>query len=206
MKKFIRAGLTAILCAGLLSACGDKLNADTTTVYVDKKGKVTSVDVEKLDREYYDETELEEFIDKQIAEYNEDNGEKIEKKSFQVKDGEAKLTMSYDSFEDYSDFNGIEAYSGTIVKAQAEGYDFNQKFLKAPEKSGKERAEKVNKKEVIADDSNKVLIIKTNTDVKVDGKILFVSEKNASVTGKNTVSVTGNEAGEEAELTYIIYK
>ena len=43
------------------------------------------------------------------------------------------------------------------------------------------------------------------TQVQVDGTILFVSE-NASVTGKNTADVTYDILDEEAQPAYIVYK
>ena len=43
------------------------------------------------------------------------------------------------------------------------------------------------------------------TQVQVDGTILFVSE-NASVTGKNTTDVTYDILDEEAQPAYIVYK
>ena len=55
-------------------------------------------------------------------------------------------------------------------------------------------------------DNNKVVIIKANVDVKVDGTILYVSKENTKVTEKNKVSITGEGSAEEAALTYIIYK
>lgn len=58
MKKIICTILSVLLCVGLLCGCGKKTNVDTSTVFIDKKGKITSVDVENLDKEYYDEEEL----------------------------------------------------------------------------------------------------------------------------------------------------
>ena len=48
-------------------------------------------------------------------------------------------------------------------------------------------------------------MIKANVDVKVDGTVLYVSKQDTKVTAKDTVSIMGEGANEEAALTYIIY-
>lgn len=202
MKKIICVGFTMILCMGLLSGCSKKTDVDTSTVFIEKKGKITSVDVEALDKDYYDEAELESYITDHVNDYTAENGNTVEMASFTVTDQVAKLQMQYDSYEDYTAFNGIELYDGTVVEAEAAGYDFDTDFISASDEDTK----KVSKDDVLADDNNKVVIIKANVDVKVDGTILYVSKENTKVTEKNKVSITGEGSAEEAALTYIIYK
>ncbi len=202
MKKIICVGFTMILCMGLLSGCSKKTDVDTSTVFIEKKGKITSVDVEALDKDYYDEAELESYITDHVNDYTSENGNTVEMASFTVTDQVAKLQMQYDSYEDYTAFNGIELYDGTVVEAQAAGYDFDTDFISASDEDTK----KVSKDDVLADDNNKVVIIKANVDVEVDGTVLYVSKENTKVTEKNKVSITGEGSAEEAALTYIIYK
>ena len=202
MKKIICVGFTMILCMGLLSGCSKKTDVDTSTVFIEKKGKITSVDVEALDKDYYDEAELESYITDHVNDYTSENGNTVEMASFTVTDQVAKLQIQYDSYEDYTAFNGIELYDGTVVEAEAAGYDFDTDFISASDEDTK----KVSKDDVLADDNNKVVIIKANVDVKVDGTILYVSKENTKVTEKNKVSITGEGSAEEAALTYIIYK
>ena len=45
------------------------------------------------------------------------------------------------------------------------------------------------KDEILAQEDLKVVIIKANTDVKIDGRILYVSCDNVTVTGKDSVSI-----------------
>lgn len=204
MKKIIRLGLLFMLCAGLLSGCAGKTDADTGTVFIDKKGKIISVDVESLDKDYYDEGELESYIKELIESYTDKNGDTVELSSFHVKDEVAKLKMEYDSYEDYAKFNGIEFYAGTVLGAQAEGYDFGVEFYSVSD--GEDGAKAAKKEDVLKDDDNKVVIIRANLDVQVPGDILFVSKQDTEVTGKRAVSIKGEGANEEAALTYIIYK
>lgn len=203
MKKFIGTGLFIILCTGLLSGCSQQTDVETSTVFIEKKGSVVSVDVEKFDKDYYEAEELETYIEKQVDEYDGEDGS-VEKSSFDVKDGVAKLKMRYGSYEDYEKFNGIEFYIGSVVTAQAEGYGFDTEFYRVSEDFKDKKT--VDSSEVLADDDNKVAVIKANVDVQVPGKILFVSAQDTKVTAEDTVSITGKGANEEAALTYIIYQ
>lgn len=203
MKKVTGAGVLLFLCICLFSGCSQKTSVDTATVFVEKKGQIVSVDVETLDKDYYSETELEEYINDHVASYVEDNGETVELTSFEVADGVVKLQMKYDSYEDYSRFNGIDLYTGTVVTALAAGYDFDAEFSQISKDSD---VKMVSRDEVLANDDYKVAIIKANVNVQVPGSILYVSSENTKVTDKHTVSIAQEEAGEEVALTYIIYK
>lgn len=203
MKRYLCMGLVFLLAVSLFAGCGGRLNVERSTVYVQKKGTVLSADVIQFDKAHYDEAELEEGIKNQVEEYCGEAGETVSIESFAVKDGVARLNLKFDTFEDYRDFIQIELYSGNIVKARAEGYDFDAEFFSVSD--GEKKS--VSKEEVLEEDDNKVVIIKANLDVKVDGTILYVSGENTTVSKKDTASITGDEErSEEADVTYIVYK
>ena len=180
MKRLGCIGLTIMICAGMLAGCGSSLEADTNTVYVSKHGKVVSMDVEQLDQSYYDETELKEFVDSAVDEYNTENGKNsVKVDDLTVEDGTAKLRMDYETVDDYTAFNGVELYEGKIVQALAAGYDFDTDFA-GVDKDGS--------------------VTGVTTDVKIDGKILYVSCDNVTVTGKDSVSI---KEGTGIEKTWI---
>ena len=82
-----------------------------------------------LRRSYYDETELKEFVDSAVDEYNTENGKNsVKVDDLTVEDGTAKLRMDYETVDDYTAFNGVELYEGKIVQALAAGYDFDTDF------------------------------------------------------------------------------
>lgn len=203
MKRIICFGLMLVLCMGVFTGCAGKMDVDTSTVFVDRKGHVVSVDVEKLDKDYYDVSELEDYITEHVTDYTAENGETVKKEAFEAEEGIAKLQMKYDSYEDYAKFNGIEMYVGTVVQAQADGYDFDVAFNSVSDGKMQESA---TQEDVLSHDDYKLVVIKANVNVQVNGTIFYVSKQNTEVTGKNTVSITGEEASEEAALTYIIYK
>ncbi len=207
MKKILCVGLMSVFCLGAMTGCAKNTEVDESTVFVQKKGEIISVDVEKLDKDYYDAAELESYIDEHVTDYVADNGENVSKESFAVEEGIAKLEMKYNSYEDYSAFNGIEFFEGTVLAAQAEGYDFDAQFYSVSADGEASDIAAVSKEEVLADDENKVVIIRANVAVQVKGKILYVSgQQDVEVIDKNTVRITGEDSNEEAELTYIIYK
>ncbi len=136
------------------------------------------MDVEQLDQSYYDETELKEFVDSAVEEYNTENGKNsVKVDDLTVEDGTAKLRMDYETVDDYTAFNGVELYEGKIVQALAAGYDFDTDFA-GVDKDGSVTG--VTRGDILAQEDLKVVIIKAKTDVSIDGKILYVSCDNVT--------------------------
>ena len=105
--------------------------------------------------------------------------------------------MDYETVDDYTAFNGVELYEGKIVQALAAGYDFDTDFA-GVDKDGSVTG--VTREDILAQEDLKVVIIKANTDVKIEGKILYVSCDNVTVTGKDSVSI---KEGTGIEKTWI---
>lgn len=206
MKRKCSIMLGIVLCAGLLSACGNSFTADTATIYVEKNGKVISVDVDSFEEDYYDKTELQEYITEAVEAYTKDNGKGSVKIAELTTDSEvAKLTMEYQSVEDYASFNNEELFQGTVTEALAAGYDFETVFLKVEDG---EITERVTTKQVKASSDLKVVITDKNANIKIDGTICYVSE-NVSELRAEDIAVVADEdtdAFEKNGNTYIIYK
>ncbi len=187
MRNGWKAGIAALLCAGMLAGCGKSVEADASLVYVDKKGAVTSVDVESLDVNTYDETEFEAFVDEAVEEYNAVNGKNsVKSEGITVEEGVAKLQMKYKTAEDYAAFNGIEFYAGTVVDSLAAGYTYDTDFVKVEDGTATGTA---SKQEIYAEEGLKVVIIRANTNVQVEGKICYVSTENVRLAGPDSVSI-----------------
>ncbi len=195
MKRMMRVGVLLVLTAAVLGGCGKEFSADTDTVYVQKKGTIKGANVAAFDKEYYDEAELEGFINDTVDTYVAKAGEgTVAVTSFAVEDGTAHVYLDYAGAEDYAQFNGVDFYAGTVLDSQADGYDIPKEFNAATDKDTTWDA-----------DGNKIVIIGQQTQVKVDGTILFVTP-NAEVVDKNTVNVTYDILDEEAQPAYIVYK
>lgn len=207
MKKRISLCLIVVLTMTFLTACGGSLKADRNTVYVQKNGKITGAAVEEFNKDYYDEAELETYVEEQVQEYVAEHDKKSVKVSkFSVEEGMAKLNIKYAGYEDYAAFNGVEMFAGTVPQAMAAGYNFDDTFLEVVEgKLGNE----VDKSVITSSSEYKVVILNEKVDVKVDGTVVYVSADYTSIAAKDTVSIVLPEDaqdGEELALTYIIYK
>lgn len=187
MKKFVSTVLAMLLCVGLLSGCGTTLEGEDSVVYVDKKGTVYSLDVEAMDQDYYDSEELEAYVDEVVNQYTSEHGSgSVKVNSLTVENGVAKLNMKYKTATDYTNFNGIELYQGDIVSALAAGYVFDGDFAKVEDGRVVGIA---TKQEIYSQEDLKVVVIRANTDVKIEGEICYVSCENVKLTGADSVSI-----------------
>ncbi len=206
MKKIISISLVGVMIAGLLTACGKSLEADCNTVYVQKKGTVIGAAIEKMDKDYYDEKELDKFIDEKVKAYQEKHDKNSVKVSdFSVKDGIAKLFMKYTGYEEYQDFNDVTLFAGTVPQALAAGYDFDTEFTKV--KEGKASGEAKGSK--VKESDYKVVILSEKIDVKIDGTIKYVSSDYTTLKSSDTASIKLPEEvedGGELSLVYIVYE
>ena len=213
MKKRLAFLCAASAAAALFSGCG---GADMTesTVELKKNGRIVEYTVEDFSESYYDSGELQSYIDSAVEEWTGANEGSVRVKRSEVEDGTAYLTIQYDSAETFSDFNGIECFSGSIVQAQAEGYDFDMDFVQVggeedePEGSSLEAAIQpvVPGETVTGDDELKVLIIRSHVDVRVPGEIAYVSD-HVNVEGGDTVRADEDDGSAEHDvLLYVLYK
>ena len=207
MKKSISMLLVTVLALSFLTACGGKLKVEENTVYVSKKGKVTGATVESFDKAYYDEKELESYINQRVTDYTAEHGKKsVKVDRFSVENGVARLNIVYAGYEDYARFNGVEMFVGTIPQAMAAGYEFKDEFLSVED--GK-LGGSVERSTVTDNADYKVVILNEKLNVKVQGTVQYVSAKYTDMAAKDTVSVKLPEDaqdGEELALIYIIYK
>lgn len=195
MRKAVKLGMLSVLSAALLAGCGAEFSAEKDTVYVQKKGTIKGANVAVFDKDYYDETELSDFITDTVNTYVAKAGDgTVEIREFAVEDQVAHIYLDYAGAEDYANFNGVEFFAGNILDAKAEGYDIPNAFTAVTDKETTWDAE-----------DNKIVIVGQQTQVQVDGTILFVSD-NVSVTGKNTADVTYDILDQEAQPAYIVYK
>lgn len=206
MKKIIFIGLVCIMMTGLLAACADSLDADCNTVYVQKKGTIIGASIEKLDKDYYKEDELKDFIDEKVDAYQKEHDKgSVKISDFSVKDSVAELFIKYAGYEEYQDFNGVTLFAGTVPQALAAGYDFNTEFtgIKDGKASGKAADSKIKESDY------NVVILSEKIDVKVDGTIKYISSEYASMKSDDTVSIKlpkEAEDGAELSLVYIVYE
>lgn len=118
-----KIGIVALILS-LATGCGNPLKKMTkSTVYIEKDGKVQSLSVESFEKEYYNEGELKNFIEKEIASQQKERGEdSVSIKEFTVKEKQATLQLQFAGLEDYQAFTDTDVESGTynpeIIKSK----------------------------------------------------------------------------------------
>ncbi|MBR3770566.1 MAG: hypothetical protein IKL06_08540 [Lachnospiraceae bacterium] len=204
--KRIGCAMLAVLTFGMSFAGCGSVDSETNMIFVEKKGQVQTVDVEEFDKSYYSEEDFKTFAQEAIDAYNKSHEvDAITLAEFTVEEDVAKLKMEYKSVKDFSNFNEITLYQGTVAAAVSDGYLFEVDFSKV-EKG--EVTGKATRADILAEEGLSVVIIKANTNVMVDGTICYVSTPNVTVTDKNTVSIYDEENTSLTTdvCTYIIYK
>lgn len=206
MKKRMAALGCCIGMSMLLGACGTKLDVQENTIALQRNGKILEAAVESFDQSYYDQEELNTYVQNAVDDYTTEHGKKsVSVTDSKVEEKKAYLTLQYENAETFSDFTGIECFSGSIVEAQSAGYDFNLDFY--PVTDGKAEDKTVKGSTLLEDDDLKVLIVKENSDLIVPGKIAYVSTEGTEVTSEKQVNVTQKEQDtDEAVLVYVLYK
>lgn len=206
MKKRMAALGCCIGMSMLLGACGAKLDVQENTIALQRNGKILEAAVESFDQSYYDQEELDTYVQNAVDDYTAEHGKKsVSVTESKVEEKKAYLTLQYENAETFSDFTGIECFSGSIVEAQSAGYDFDLDFY--PVTDGKADTKAVKGSTLLDDDDLKVLIVKENSDLIVPGKIAYVSTEGTEVTSEKQVNVTQKEQDtDEAVLVYVLYK
>lgn len=192
-KVVITAALVVVLIVligviGLVS-CGSKYaDATTSTVYVLKDGSIVTTDVETFDETKYSEDELKSFVKDAITKFNDENGkDSVKQKALKVDDNIAKLVLQYTNPSVFRNFTGTEIFVGTIAEAIEAGYAFDGQFA-----SVSNGIVECTSDSFLSDKELKVVIIRSNTTVNVDGEIMYLSAANISAYTENTVTIKEN--------------
>lgn len=187
VKRIISSALLLILIATLFTACGKGDKVSKTTLYIDKKGKLTEAIVEGWDTSLYNEKDLEKYIDKEIDAYEASNKDSsVKLKKFKVEDKKIRVIITYDSIKSYSQFNKVTAFDGTIKQAQEQGYLFEGEFVSTDGKpsitveqldgSSDYYAVILSEKQEVFTDF-KILYASTNVKIEKDGKKAVISDE-----------------------------
>ena len=206
MRKRMVALSCCIGMCMLMAACGTKLDVQENTIALQRNGKILEAAVETFDQSYYKEDELNSYIQNAVDDYTAEHGKKsVSVTESKVEEKKAYLTLQYENAETFQDFSGIECFSGSIVEAQAAGYDFDLDFY--PVTEGKADKKSVKGSTLLKEDDLKVLIVKANSDLIVPGKIVYVSADGTEVTSEKQVNVTQKKQDtDEAVLVYVLYQ
>ncbi len=210
MRKKLALLAAATVSLGLLASCGST-SVTESTIELKKNGKLVEYTISSFAQSYYDADEFKTFVNEEVETFLADNEGSVKVSKCSVAEEVASLTITYDSAQTYASFTGILCFSGSIVQAQTEGYDFSQVYFvdanadSSDSLSAEAEDGYIPGSELMDNDDFSVLIVQANVDVIVPGTIQYVSAENTQISGKNTVICTAGE--DEADtLIYILYQ
>ncbi|MBQ4425625.1 MAG: hypothetical protein II882_07835 [Lachnospiraceae bacterium] len=157
-----------------------------TGIYLTREGKIQSAEVSSFDDPHYDKKTLLDFIADVVGEYNAAKGiEAVSIVSLEVADKKATLVLSYDEISHFMEFQGSDFNVSLIkvVTTEEAARDYTLTNLMKPDGT------KVSAFNALKDEQQKVLIIKGDTSVTVNGDITALS-KSFTVTGPNSARVS----------------
>lgn len=192
--------LTALLLlvSFLLAGCGGQEVADTSTVSLGKDGKLTQTIVEDKGSDDYQLDELKAYIEESLASYRESAGEeKIQLKSCSIDENRVRICLTYESWQDYQEYNQMPCFYGTVAEAAAAGYSFERSFLTR-------EGEAADASAILAEQGDgKILILQEPVRVEVPGAIQYVTD-NVSISAAKTAQIAGSTSANAAGQTILV--
>lgn len=206
--------LCLILCMGsaALAGCssGAAFNPTGNSLYISKKGEISTAFVVTVDESYYSEKDMLAFCEEQVIAYNSSHGASavayakeaakdetlpvaIESLSY---GSQAILILNYATGDDYVAFNEKDETAGTYLMYAAAK---NTTGLPDTTFVSVEDGSKIASGSIIGDSKLKIVMLQGQLDVQVDGTLVYVSE-NVTVTGTNE-AMTGADG-----YSYLIFK
>jgi hypothetical protein len=158
-----------------------------STMLARANGELQVASIEKFDKNYYSLSELNDFIGKEVAAYNDKVGaenvkiDKIDERDINGSKN-AVMLLTYASMKDYAEFNKVVAayFHGGAADVTIE---LPSKLISA--KNG----ESAKTNDVIKNADYKVLVVTEPLHIVVDGKVKFYSDK-AKKIDKNEVKAS----------------
>lgn len=190
MKKVTLVLLGTIFLVAMTGCGKNKLSitaedVTTNTIVIKKDNTVQSSIVEDFDKDYYSQEELEAFINEEVTDYNEKNGEdQIKMHSIHVADQKASVVFNYNDIDDYAVFNGINAKVLTTSQALQD-----DSILSVVEFVDAKSGDTVSRETALSKEGATVLVIQEPLDIKIGGTILYYS--NAQKAEKDVLKSSG---------------
>ena len=171
IKRIFLAALVMSFTISGLTACGQE-TVGVSTVSVDKTGKVSSVLYESFDKDYYSLDELKAMAEDEITGYNAEYDEpRITLSDLQIFEEESvvKLSMDFESPADYSYYNQVDMFYGTVAEAREAGYSVNLNLVDA-------KGEKIDPSIIDQNPDRHIIITSDKTNLKTPYSIQYMSK------------------------------
>lgn len=202
MKRNRRFVALACLLAAVLVGCGqtgvqDKV--ESTTISVDRNGRMTYYLVGEFDRDYYNLSELSAMASDEAEDFNKGAGEKQSVVVDQVEtlqEDESKVLIVYrfDGYAGFNEFNQGNFFYGTVEEAFRQGYIKNVQMKSV-------RDESLKTEEQLRQEGTKKIIV---TDEKA---VIYCPAKVTYISGGAVLNEDGSvDASAADETVYILMK
>jgi hypothetical protein len=197
MKKSILISILSLIAIVLFGCSTEKVikvdEVKANTILIKNDGTIQAATVETFEKDYYNSTELETFITEKITEYNStDTAEAITLGSLKVDNGNAILLLNYANLNAYNGFNESNVVFTSATEAKTGENILPEVFVSAS--NGAYVAPDV----ALKNDKYKVIILKDNTELVVDGKIKYFT--NGKLISKSKFQASGENE------SVVIYK
>jgi hypothetical protein len=175
MKKLVLCTILLLFVLGTAGCSKEikKISADdvtVSTILVKSNGKLQVATVEDFDKTYYKLSDLQDYIAKEVDDYNKANGEdKIKVDDVQLRDGKAIMVLTYAGMEQYATFNHLSAayFNGGVDEV---GLDLPTTLISTKNES------LASTQEIIQNNKYKILVMNEPYHIIVDGKVKYYSE------------------------------
>ena len=113
-----------------ICGCGSD-DSRETRITIDKDGVITSTIYDDFLEDYYDVSELENMATNEMSYYNSeyDSPRITLSDSKAIDDGEVMLSMRFESSVDYSHFNQVTLFFGTVTEAKENGFAISDNLV-----------------------------------------------------------------------------
>lgn len=159
---------------------------------------------ENFGEDYYNKDELGEMVDRELAEFNENDAvskdKGVTKESLEVKNKVVTLKLKFQTYKDYITYasyyvnseRNARLFLGTYEEAAAEGYSLNTKFTTVQDNT------ELSLEDVKADSSLYVMYTNEGLSISFDGTVVAI--------GDNVSVEDGIVKTSDRRENYIIYK
>jgi len=199
MKKMILCTIL-IFSFALLAGCTRKkikLSSEevkVNTIVLKEDGTVQAATVEEFNKDYYSVEELNNFITREINEFNQSVGTEnaITMDSLEKQDNNVVLILTYQNLDTYAAFNKVEAVSMGTKALQSKDIELPDVFVK------EDNGAYVTQDVALKNEAYQVVMINENIDFMVEGTIKYYA---------NCILVDSHMVQTAADGTsFIVYK
>lgn len=202
-QKYLVIILMVSVLGFTLMGCDNRKIPKKSQIKIEDDKSITSSIVESFNKDYYDFSELKEWINNEILQYNELDQDssyvqlmqllKIEETSSVVS------TLKYSDYNAYANFNNEVFFVGTIEEA----LDLE---LELPNSlNNTKNNDKINKSDLLGMPNYNLVVWCNKDSVVLPSKILYYSDNVKMLSSKEAVGIN-NQSEHVEEIYYLLYK